>query len=315
MRRVTLIVVIILFQVLLCVNTGGSADKSKRNTQKQMTTTKEAPATSVGKPSPTYLSTAFDTNTERIPVPFLGHDIEQVYNAFVKRKKAEHKDEFETTDQYQKRLSSQSIQPLWGSVSPNDIFAFVVRPSAQYDADSQTLTVSLETSPVRQSVQIDKDRLALRIKSGEITKQKSIGQNAYGAKIEIEETRTKGFEVAIHNHLSFKTEKILSEYEKEIEEMRAKHNLPSTSLDIGGKTVFIKRITLGPTEARAAKDNITALVLVIPRTPYISSGAILRKATLKDPTEFFSQMYYVDADLLEIWIYNKLTGELITEIK
>ena len=107
MRNMVIIAVIILLQMSLCVDTGSSADKPKRNTQKQMTTTKEAPATSVGKPSPTYLSAAFDTNTERIPVPFLGHDIEQVYNAFVKRKKAEQKEAFETTDQYQKRLSSQ----------------------------------------------------------------------------------------------------------------------------------------------------------------------------------------------------------------
>jgi len=319
MKKVALIAVIILLQMSLCVDTGSSANKPKKNSQKQLTTTKEAPPASVSKPSPTYLSTAFDMNTQKILVPNLGHDIEQVYNAFDRRKKTERKDEFETTDQYQKRLSGQSAEPLFGSVGPDSVLAFVVSPSSQYDADSQTLTVSIETSPVWQSVQIDKSKLGVRIKRGETYKKKSIGQNAYGAKIEIEETYTKGFELAIHNHSSFETEKVLSEYEKErqkrMAEMRAKYNLSSTSLDIGGKTVFLQRINMGPTEAKAAKENLAALVLAKATIPNISNGAILHKATFKDPNEFFSQIYYVDVDLLEIWIYDKLTGELITKIK
>src|SRR3990172_1117596 len=103
MRKVAIIAVIILLQISLCVDTGSSADKPKRNSQKQTITIKKTPATSVRKPSPSYLSAAFDMSTEKIPVPYLGHDIEQVYNAFDRRKKAEQKDEFETTDQYQRR--------------------------------------------------------------------------------------------------------------------------------------------------------------------------------------------------------------------
>ena len=319
MRKVAIIAVIILLQISLCVDTGSSADKPKRNSQKQTITTKETPTTSVSKSSPIYLSATFDMSTERIPVPFLGHDIEQVYNAFDRRKKAERKDEFETTDQYQKRLSGQSAEPLFGSVGPDAVLAFVVSPSSQYDADSRTLTVSLKTSPVLQSFQIDTSRLGVRIKRGETTIQKSIGQNAYGAKIEIEETYIKGFWLAIHNQLSFETEKVLSEDEKEIQrrmaEMRAKYNSPGTSLDIGGKTVFVQRINMGPAEAKAAKDKIAALILAKPTTPNITYGAILSKATFKDPTEFYSQIYYVDVDLLEIWIYDKVTGKLITKIK
>jgi hypothetical protein len=221
--------------------------------------------------------------------------------------------------QYQKRLSDQSVEPLFGSVNPDSILAFVITPSSQYDADSQTLTVSLETSPVWQSVQIDKSRLGVWIKHGETTKQKSIGQNAYGAKVEIEETYTKEFELAIHNQGSFETENVLSEYEKESQrrmaEMRAEYNLPATSLDVGGKTVFVQRINMDPTKAKASKDKIAALVIAKLTIPNISYGAILRKATFKDPTEFFGQIYYVDVDLLEIWIYDKLTGELIAKIK
>jgi hypothetical protein len=291
MRKATIIAVIILLQISLCVDTGSSADEPKRNSQKQTIPIKETPATSVSKPPPTYLGVAFDMNTERIPIPYLGHDIEQVYNAFKRSQKDERKDEFETTDQYQKRLSGQSSEPLFGSVGPDAILAFGVTPSSQYDADSQTLTISLMASSVLKSVQIDSSRLGVKIKRGQTTKHKSIGQNAYGAKVEIEETYAQGFELAIHNHRNFETEKNLTGYN------------------------FVQRINMGPTEAKSLKYKIAALILAKTTTPNISYGASLSKATFNNPTEFFHQTFYVDVDLLEIWIYDKRTGELITKIK
>ena len=320
MRKAAIIAVIILLQISLCVDTGSSADKPKRNSQKQTITIKKTPVTSVRKPSPSYLSAAFDMSTERIPVPYLGHDIEQVYNAFDRREKAEQKDEFETTNQFQKRLLGQSAKTLFGSVGPDAVLAFVIIPSSQYDADSQTLTVNIETSTVWQSVEIDKSRLGVEIKRGETTVQKSIKQNAYGAKVEVKETYAKSFELAIHNHLGFETGKVLSEYEKksqrEMAEMLASLNLPARSPDLGGgETVFVQQINMGPTEAKAAKDKIASLILAKATAPNISYGALLRQATFEDPTEFYHQVYYVDVDLLEIWIYDKLTGEIITKIK
>jgi membrane-associated protease RseP (regulator of RpoE activity) len=72
---------------------------------------------------------------------------------------------------------------------------------------------------------------------------------------------------------------------------------------------------MGPEEARATKGNISVLVLAKPVAPYISYGATLREATFKDPSEFFGEMYYVDVDLVEFWIYNKRSGDIITKIK
>ena len=98
-------------------------------------------------------------------------------------------------------------------------------------------------------------------------------------------------------------------------EMQSKYNLSAQSFESEGKTSFVQRLKMQPANARAVKDNIAALILVKPTAPYISYGAILRKATFKDPTEIFIQMYYVDVDLLEIWIYKKESGELLTKIK
>ena len=72
---------------------------------------------------------------------------------------------------------------------------------------------------------------------------------------------------------------------------------------------------MGPSEAKVAKNRIEALILVKPTTPNISYGNLIDKATFAMPTNYFLHFYYVDVDLLEIWIYDKLTGEVITKIK
>lgn len=220
-------------------------------------------------------------------------------------------------------------ESLFGSVGQDSGLAFVVSPIAQYDADSQILTITIETSPVWEMVKIDESRMGVRIKKGESFKEKEIRQNAYGARVNVEVTYVKSFNLAIHNQQIFETEKVFSEserkYQKErekrlsdlnrrLEEMGAKE-LSSRSDDWGGKIVFVKRIKMDFAEAKAAKDKVAAVILVKPTTPYISDGAILRNATFDNPTEYFHQLYYVDVNLLEIWIYDKRTGKIISKIK
>ena len=125
MRKIAFITVIILLQISLCFGTASSAVKQKPSKQKQSSTVTETTAKSEIKPSPEYLSVPFDMSVEKIPVPFLGHNALEVKVAFYHREPPA-KDEFETTEQYQKRLSDRSDMPLFGSVSPDSILAFVI---------------------------------------------------------------------------------------------------------------------------------------------------------------------------------------------
>jgi len=317
MRKLLILSVAFLLSIVLCVDNGSSAEKQNRNNQKQTVAPKEVPASEMiqKKTASSYLTVPFDPSIQKIPVPYQGHDIEQVYESFDRRKNAERKDEFETTEQFQRRLTEQAGEPLYGSVTQDSILAFVVSPNSEYNADSQTLTISLSTSAVWKSAQIDNSRLALKIKSGEVIKDKSIGQNAYGARVEIEKTHAKGFELAIHNQSNFETEKVLDENMRRLSERPESAKLPADFFEQIKKTAFVHKIKIASKEARAMKDKLSALILAKPTIPYISYGAILREATFKDPTEFFSQMYYVDVDLFEIWLYNKQTGEILAKIK
>jgi len=295
-RNIGFLALILILVILYII--GHFLPDSQKNNKAEISSAKKAKGNSQeSKPSHAYLKTTFDKNTERIPVSFLGHDIEQIYNAFDRRKKAEQKDEFETKEQYQRRLAAQAEKPLFGSVGPDAVFAFVASPTSQYDADSQILTVTIETSNVWKSAEINGSRLGLFIKRGEVITKESTRQNAYGAKVEIKETDSTHFELAIHNHLTFKTEKVLGE----------DHT--------GGETVFVGRINLSPAKAKAIKNNLAALILTKLTTPNISDGAIYIEPTFDFHYEYFTKMCYVNVNLLEIWIYDKLTGEVIIKIK
>lgn len=316
MRKISIVVLSILLQIVLCFGIGSSAEK---NIQKQIFAPKETPATYAiarSKSSAAYLNVSFDPVIQKIPVPYLGHNIEQVYKSFDKRKKAEHKDEFETTEQYQRWLTEQANKPLFGSVGQDSILAFVVNPETEYDADKQTLIISFPTSMVRQSAQINTSRLTVMIKT-KLTEQKSTGQNVYGAKVKIKEIYTKKYELAIHNKSNFETEKVSVDLYSDENQWRILEKLDmGASFDEAMKlTSFVQRLKIGPKEAQATKYKLSALILARPIAPYISYETIFHKATFKDPTEFSSQMYYVEVDLIEIWIYDKLSGEIISKIK
>lgn len=318
MKRTAIVFLIVLLQLAIYAAPVVSALKQKPATRTKITAPEEPVAAPAAPPKvdpPACLDVSFDINKEKISLPFLGHDVEQLFNTFDARKKAERKDEFETTEQYQARLRKQAVQPLFGSIAPDAILAFVMNPGANYDADSQTLTLSIITSAVWESVQIDKTRLALSIKQAKPTKEKTMGQNAYGAQVEIEKTYAKAFELAIHNYSSFQMENTLPENMRRIMERPDMPKPDAKFVESLKKPSFVQKINMQPEEARVAKDRITALILARPTTPYISYGAVLRKATFKDPTEFFSQMYYLDVDLLEIWLYDKTTGEIVSKAK
>ena len=151
----------------------------------------------------------------------------------------------------------------------------------------------------------------MEIKRFKTAKQKSMGQNAYGATVEIEERHTTRFELAIHNQFNFETEEIfLDEFTRKMSK-----SVLEIMKALMEETAFVHRVKIGAEEARAAKDKISALILAKPIAPYISYGEILSKATFTNPIESTSEMYYVDVDLTEIWIYDKLSGEIISKIK
>jgi hypothetical protein len=309
MRKIITLFIAAILQISLLVSLSISAEQPKSKNRPKATPKKEEPTVSTAPqsvPTANYLSVSFDPDTQRIPFPFRGHDIEQIYRTLENRKKTEQKDEFESTEQYRERLAKQTNMPLFGSVNQDALFAFVENSKINYDADTQTMTVTLHTSDMRGLPRIDKDRLAMLIRFGEMKKEKTMSQNAYGAKAEIEKTSVQQFELAIHNHSNFETERVLPEYKRG-------WTIHREMIESEKETRFVQRFKVPSDQARSAKDKIGTLILVKLTSPYTTYGSLFKQATFKDPSEFFSQIYYLDVDLQQIWVYDKTTGEIIAK--
>lgn len=77
--------------------------------------------------------------------------------------------------------------------------------------------------------------------------------------------------------------------------------------------ISIKNIA--PPVAKQIKDNIAILILFKLKEPYRNFGVMQFKPTIKNPEDATFQFKNVHADIKEIWIYNKVTGEVLSKTK
>jgi len=72
---------------------------------------------------------------------------------------------------------------------------------------------------------------------------------------------------------------------------------------------------IAPTVAKQIKDHLAILVLFKLKEPYRNFGVMKFEPTIKEPEETLYKFQNVHADLKEIWIYNKASGEVLSKTK
>lgn len=277
-----------MFQIVACLETCNASNKHKNPKLKRTGTTYEVKSREVD-----YLKIPFDVNLEIIPVPFLGHNILDVIIGFSHRNEIK-KDEFETSEQYKKRLFEKLAEPLFGQVYTDSVLVFVIENKEleltplqkEYDADNQTLKIEIMTERVfKHDGDFDETMQGLQIMKGSSDVSETTEQNAYGAKFTVRNVRTSDYLLAIHDN------KIIKE-------------------DKG----FVRNLKLDPIEAKKIKDNIAALIIVKPTAPFSSWGELYRGATYSYPNRSRFSFSYLHVNLLGIWLYNNKTGVIISKI-
>ncbi len=282
MRKLPALTIAVLLQISVSVGMS-NADEMILRSQGQTSAPKEEIVV------PAYLDVAFDRKIDKVPVPFLGHNIKQVYEAFDERTRSEQRNDRETTKQYKKRLAGLQRKPLFGSVGIQSVLAFVASPKLKYDADNQVLTIILITTRLRS----DKSLLAMDVKTAS-WKNETSSQNAAAEIAETEESYYESFELAIHNASRLNTER---------------------SSDDNEQALIVQRTNMSIEEAKRSKLRIAALILAKPIAPYHSYEARRIPGTFDDESEYYYEHFYIHADLIEIWIYNKLTGKIMAKMK
>jgi hypothetical protein len=225
-------------------------------------------------PVPAYSQTQFDPTALRLPPHFMGNDIIRLYKAFAVLRTAE-KGEFETTDQFNKRIELAESKLFMGSKTETATLSFVVPVTSEYDADNEMLVVQIHGGPDRDNAG------SIRVKESKSVRS-YVASNAFGAKIAVHATYIDSYLLLIKNTNQF------------------------LNAD------FSSSIKMLPNEARTIKGTLSALAVcsITKGDTLIDKDASLKEPTFNDPHELFEQFWFVKTNLLALWLFDSASGKV-----
>jgi hypothetical protein len=275
--------------VLMLIATLPLAAQGKRKATKKQDAAAIAPVQPLepAKPVPVYQEASFDPNAfpNGLPPLYQGIGGQDLVKALADLKKGEKKDEYETKDQFQERLTGLDTKPFLRKVGLKDTVAMVCREpliKRSYDADAGSMMVSLEPQrslftvlephgfSVPHSMRIllvERDR---RVEDATFT-------NAYGASWKGQDVRDRDVLALLPVHA------------------------PMTY-----------RFSLSPADAKAMKDQKLAVLLVgnLKGRAVVESGWS-KNATMDDPTHHFSDLNSILFNPSQVWVYVPETGRVL----
>ncbi len=246
----------------------------------------------------------FSADWQKVPVGFQGDDFGKIYEILSKSPNFKQKGEFETTSDFQKRATDLSKIALPGK-SADSILAFIYRPESgffrdtvmtEYDADAQNLRISIWTRPIKDYRRMERKFvyvIGANAKDFEIKDLGSYeGENAFGVKRTIKKRLISHFTIGINN----------------IDSFRGFDNSDY-------KSTFKLLLPVSPAKAKEIRENLAILYVGNLATPFTSLNSSTLEPTIDKPLHDISTNYILIMNLSEIWIYNNLTGEIISKIK
>ena len=265
-------------------------------------------------PSPQeFITTKFDDSIEQLPKNFLGHDIAKVHDSL--RSLPLKKSEFESSAEYNSRITGLSESRLFGNLSFGSTLAFsyfsdqrfgIDSVEANYDADKKLLSVSIRSGPgsiksnLSSKLYNSSDFHSLTVfQSSARNLGNYIGVNGYGVRTKVLKGEIDKYEIIFPNCVG-KTK--ANPYNKEEE------TILSTS-DV------ILNLDVPPLEAIDLKYNLGVLIIGNLTPPYSNSErGLLSAATVKSPTELWIQTRSLFLNVNSMWIYSRQTGKVYKRI-
>jgi hypothetical protein len=235
------------------------------------------------------LTASLDLNQTNLGQDFMGHDITAVAETIKNSPALKEKSEFESTSAFETRRAGFVAQP-------NGYMGFVVgeesiTPEFKYDADSQTLAVTLTGSTERFIMDKDKPTLdGVLIRSIVRDEDSYIGSNAFGAKVEVRRTYSEEYGVVFNqdNWLFRSSERY--------------------------KRKFTYLLPMPPDEARTLKADAKLLLVCRLMQPWFRHSAHGHDATIDEPYKTLIGDNYLQAVPEQLWIFNQRTGEVVRKL-
>lgn len=242
---------------------------------------------------------------------YAGNDLQKIYTALEGR--AEPKGEFETTSEYQNRLSPAMTMPIAGELRPDSMLAFVIQPGGnldsgrfnhRYDADKEEMLVILTPAETYQDDKYKKQDSAGHIETTNaiiweegIRSRSYMASNAFGASTEVTSS--------IHDRYA-----LLYDTSTSVDEMVKMANDGRVDELVGVKEV---RFHLPISEAKAIGDRLRVLVICSIKEVPVMSGSAYSAPTISAPVEIAFKDKYLHVTLDSIWVFDDETGKVLAK--
>ena len=235
----------------------------------------------------------FDTTRESFLPNYIGHDAKLIWEKLYDRVNNT-KGEFETTEEYNKRLATALSQPVFNRLTVNDLYGVSLKPSFTYDADNKTVTLRVPNPIVKKGW--DKATGKIGVEIGELSNTSSnyIGSNAYGATTEATNVSSDILILALNNKC-------------DAFDWTSRCNM------YGDIKITINNLL--PEEAKKSKDNIRVLFVCRLLEPWADKGFYYSGATYDSPISIHKTYLNLHASAIAVWVYNLSTGIVLKKIQ
>ncbi len=249
-----------------------------------------------------YTREKLDVTAESLPESYKGQEPAEVSAAVLRlmsKRSNLQKDEFETTEEFERRTKEASKAPVLGGLAVTDFFALQLYPTETlfvYDADKGILKMNISAEGVLKTIPVTEQK--------EKVTDVYQGQNTFGAKVNV----TKIERICIG--LSWQNTKDFGAKDRNIlESFALKQELPMP-LEVARNTKAHLRI-LAVFQLFELHNQFTKDM----KNLYGGIQKDYKKATVQSPFEIVTTYYLINAKISEFWLYNEETGEILKKIR
>jgi TonB family protein len=237
------------------------------------------------KPQAAFDQGAFDISEEKLPPNYLGHAFPAIFAA-VARRQVVRKGEYETTEDFNKRLARVKNLPLAGSLHSDSVLAFVVGPVRQdYDADQKTLQLSLMFK-----LQDGGRFLTTSWSHSEKSIGSYVGRNAFNRAVKVKAYRYDDYLLSIDRGAALKM---------------VSYN--------GANDTINTSIAIAPLDAQKIRSRIRALLICTLGADGVSSDKSHDPATIDEPYDEYSFSYTMNIIPVAVWFFDSSTGLVLAK--
>jgi hypothetical protein len=285
---------IIIFLVFALIS--GNLFCQQKSKRKFKTTTSTKSIKKIKKTSD-YDIYPFDLNRKQLPLDYKGVNPALLYDKIVDRS-YNLKSDYETTSQYNERISLERMKPLFGKIHTDSILAFVSKHICpNYNADNQILNVDILLNmytDYSRAKPFDFNRRCVML--DEIKEESTYsGSNAFGFDVIVDKNESKEHDLLLKNWKNF--------------------NVKMGKLDIDASIQLTMDIDVSHAKQIIESNSLGCLFIGKISEPYTCEGYSQIKPTIDFPKEYITYNKYINLYAIEIWLFNMKTGEIYSKIK